>query len=164
MRLCWVRRAPRAGVRASIVAKKRGNSRGVKGGVWFSLIDKIQRPKTLNAAWAAVKRNGGGAGSDHQGIEDFEKDLGGEIERLSEALRTADGGYRRLYSRWTCAGAGLNILSTATNRPLQWSINGYADVFGASSASAKGSTASVVGTIIIAGQTRSFGFMGFSVL
>jgi len=92
LRLCWVRRAPRAGVRASIVAKKRGNSRGVKGGVWFSLIDKIQRPKTLNAAWAAVKRNGGGAGSDHQSIEDFEKDLGGEIERLCEALRT--GGYR----------------------------------------------------------------------
>ena len=117
-------KSPRAGVRASIVAKKRGNSRGAKGGVWFSLIDKIQRPKTLNAAWAAVKRKGGGAGSDHQGIEDFEKDLGGEIERFCEALRTADGGYRRLYSRWTCAGADLNILSTATNRPFQSSING----------------------------------------
>lgn len=66
--------------------------KGVKGGVWFSLIDKIQRPKTLMAAWMAVKRNGGSAGSDHQSIEDFEKDLAGEIERLSEALRT--GSYR----------------------------------------------------------------------
>jgi len=66
--------------------------KGVKGGVWFSLIDKIQRPSTLTAAWVAVKRNGGGAGSDHQSIEDFEKDLAVEIARLSEALRT--GSYR----------------------------------------------------------------------
>lgn len=66
--------------------------KGVKGGVWFSLIDKVQRPSTLAAAWKAVKRNGGGAGSDHQSIKDFEKDLAREIERLSEALRT--GSYR----------------------------------------------------------------------
>lgn len=66
--------------------------KGVKGGVWFSLIDKVQRPSTLAAAWTAVKRNGGSAGSDHQRIEDFEKDLAGEIARLSEALRT--GSYR----------------------------------------------------------------------
>ena len=67
-------------------------AKGVKGGVWFSLIDKIHRPSTLAAAWAAVKRNGGTAGSDHQSIEDFEKDLAEEIARLSEALRT--GSYR----------------------------------------------------------------------
>ena len=66
--------------------------KGVKGGVWFSLIDKIQRPSTLAAAWVAVKRNGGTGGSDHQSIEDFEKDLAGEIALLSEALRT--GSYR----------------------------------------------------------------------
>lgn len=63
-------------------------AKGVKGGVWFSLIDKVQRPSTLAAAWTAVKRNGGSAGSDHQSIEDFEKDVAGEIARLSEALRT----------------------------------------------------------------------------
>jgi RNA-directed DNA polymerase len=66
--------------------------KGVKGGVWFSLIDKVQRPSTLAAAWTAVKRNGGSAGSDHQSIKDFEKDLAGEISRLSEALRM--GSYR----------------------------------------------------------------------
>jgi RNA-directed DNA polymerase len=65
---------------------------GVKGGVWFSLIDKVYRPSTLYAAWVAVKRNGGGAGSDHQSIQDFEKDLVREIERLSEELRM--GSYR----------------------------------------------------------------------
>ncbi len=62
--------------------------KGVRGGVWFSLIDKIQRPATLAAAWVAVKQNGGSAGSDHQSIEDFEKDLAGEIERLCKELRT----------------------------------------------------------------------------
>jgi RNA-directed DNA polymerase len=67
-------------------------AKGVKGGVWFSLIDKLQRPSTLTAAWMAVKRNGGGAGSDHQSIEDFEKGLAEEIARLSEALRA--GNYR----------------------------------------------------------------------
>lgn len=62
--------------------------KGVKGGVWFSLIDKVYRPATLYAAWTTVKRNGGSAGSDHQSLEDFEQDLSGEIARLSEALRT----------------------------------------------------------------------------
>ena len=28
---------------------------GVKGGKWFSLIDKISRPKTLELAWKRVK-------------------------------------------------------------------------------------------------------------
>lgn len=65
---------------------------GVKGGVWFSLIDKVQRPSTLAAAWAGVKRNKGGAGSDHQSIEDFEENLEEEIMRLSESLRA--GSYR----------------------------------------------------------------------
>jgi RNA-directed DNA polymerase len=66
--------------------------KGVKGGVWFSLIDKVFRPGTLNAAWETVKRNGGSAGVDHQGIEDFEGSLAGEMERLAEELRT--GSYR----------------------------------------------------------------------
>ena len=67
-------------------------AKGVKGDVWFSLIDKIQRPSTLTAAWATVKQNGGAGGSDHQSIEDFEKDLAQEIAQISEALRT--GSYR----------------------------------------------------------------------
>jgi len=66
--------------------------KGVKGGIWFSLIDKVYRPKTLYAAWATVKRNKGKAGTDHQSIKDFERDLAGEIERLAEELRT--GSYR----------------------------------------------------------------------
>jgi len=30
---------------------------GVKGGKWFSLIDKVDRPSTLGAAWRCVARN-----------------------------------------------------------------------------------------------------------
>ena len=62
--------------------------KGVKGGVWFSLIDKILRPSTLYAAWSAVARNKGSAGTDHQTIEQFGQDLTANIERLCEELRT----------------------------------------------------------------------------
>jgi len=61
--------------------------RGVKGGVWFSLIDKVWRPETLEAAWKTVRRNGGSAGSDHQSVKDFESGLGEEIARLSKELQ-----------------------------------------------------------------------------
>ena len=37
---------------------------GVKGGKWFSLVDKVIRPATLNAAWRKVERNNGAAGVD----------------------------------------------------------------------------------------------------
>jgi RNA-directed DNA polymerase len=61
--------------------------RGVRGGVWFSLIDKVYRTSTLNAAWQAVRRNGGSAGSDHQNIEKFEQDLAVNITSLEGELR-----------------------------------------------------------------------------
>lgn len=62
--------------------------KGVKGEVWFSLIDKVYRPKTLYAAWQAVKRNGGSAGTDHENVERFEEKLEEKINKLSEELRT----------------------------------------------------------------------------
>jgi len=44
---------------------------GVKGGKWFSLIDKVVRPATLEAAWQRVARNKGAAGVDGQSVERF---------------------------------------------------------------------------------------------
>jgi hypothetical protein len=44
---------------------------GVKGGKWFSLIDKVYRAETLKAAWKKVKGNGGAAGVDGQSVERF---------------------------------------------------------------------------------------------
>ncbi|MGA9055113.1 MAG: reverse transcriptase domain-containing protein [Terriglobia bacterium] len=62
--------------------------RGVKGNVWFSLIDKVCRPATLKAAWLSVRANGGSAGSDHQSIKGFERDLEANLTRLEEELRS----------------------------------------------------------------------------
>jgi RNA-directed DNA polymerase len=65
---------------------------GVKGGKWFSLIDKICREATLQNAFAKVKANSGAAGVDHQTIEMFAKDREGNISRLAKELR--EGAYR----------------------------------------------------------------------
>lgn len=73
---------------------------GVKGGIWFSLIDKVYRPKTLYQAWLKVKANKGGVGTDHQSLEGFERNLEQNLHRLQEELCT--GSYqprpiRRVY-------------------------------------------------------------------
>jgi len=60
---------------------------GVKGGVWFSLIDKVYRPETLHRAWLRVKANKGGAGTDHQSLEGFERNLERNLSKLHEELR-----------------------------------------------------------------------------
>jgi len=66
--------------------------KGVKGGVWFSLIDKVYRPTTLYAGWLKVKARKGKAGSDRQSIEDFERNLEVNLDRLHREL--AEGSYR----------------------------------------------------------------------
>jgi RNA-directed DNA polymerase len=65
---------------------------GVKGGKWFSLIDKITPQRILNAAFQRVVGNDGAAGVDHVTIPIFEARLDDELRRLSEELRT--GTYR----------------------------------------------------------------------
>src|SRR5713226_4800511 len=65
---------------------------GVKGGIWFSLIDKVYRARNLRAAFAKVKANQGAAGVDHQTIEMFEADLETNLNKVSQQL--ADGSYR----------------------------------------------------------------------
>jgi len=66
-------------------------TRGVKGGTWYSLIDKVWREKTLRRAFERVKANDGAPGVDHQTIEDWERHLEANLERLSAALK--DGTY-----------------------------------------------------------------------
>ncbi|UCC32178.1 MAG: group II intron reverse transcriptase/maturase [Phycisphaerales bacterium] len=66
--------------------------RGIKGGVWFSLIDKVYSLPNLRAAFAKVKANGGAAGCDHQTIAMYEADLETNLEHLSDQLRS--GVYR----------------------------------------------------------------------
>lgn len=65
---------------------------GVKGGRWFSLIDKVSAPKTLALAWTRVRANGGAAGVDGQSIDRFEARAEAYLAELAQALRT--GTYR----------------------------------------------------------------------
>jgi len=65
---------------------------GVKGGKWFSLIDKVTPERTLHAAFRKVASNEGAAGVDHVTIPMFEDHLEDELKRLSEQLR--NGTYR----------------------------------------------------------------------
>ena len=61
--------------------------RGVQGGVWFSLIDKVYNTSNLQAAFAKVKVNGGAAGCDHQTIAMYETHLETNLEDLADQLR-----------------------------------------------------------------------------
>ena len=63
---------------------------GVKGGVWYSVVDKVYAPATLAAAWAKVKANGGAAGVDRQSIERFAAHADVYLAELSRALRAGD--------------------------------------------------------------------------
>lgn len=65
---------------------------GVKGGVWFSLIDKVFARRTLEAAFQRVKANDGAAGVDHVTCARYERRLEANLTELSEQLRT--GTYR----------------------------------------------------------------------
>ncbi len=60
---------------------------GVKGGVWFSLMDKVYSGKNLKAAWEKVKANKGSAGIDGQSIEAFQAREEEYLEELRESLR-----------------------------------------------------------------------------
>src|SRR5262249_25787535 len=65
---------------------------GVKGGKWYSLIDKVSSLANLRSAFAQVKRNRGGAGVDRVTIGRFEATLESNLECLSKSLR--EGSYR----------------------------------------------------------------------
>ena len=65
---------------------------GVKGGKWFSLIDKVHSKRNLRSAWQSVRANKGAAGVDHQTIRMFERHLEENLTRLEESIRA--GTYR----------------------------------------------------------------------
>ncbi len=65
---------------------------GVKGGKWFSLIDKVCATSTLKAAWQRVEANRGAAGIDRVSIDRFGEQSSKYLEELSPALR--EGTYK----------------------------------------------------------------------
>lgn len=64
---------------------------GVKGGTWYSLIDKVWKRETLERAFERVKAKDGAPGVDHQTIEDYERHLETNLDRLAAKLE--DGTY-----------------------------------------------------------------------
>jgi RNA-directed DNA polymerase len=83
----WVWTAPAVWTERMLEALEKG----VKGGIWFSLIDKVYSMRNLRAAFEKVRANRGAAGVDHQTIEMFETNLETNLKRLSEEL--AEGRY-----------------------------------------------------------------------
>lgn len=60
---------------------------GVKGGRWYSLMDKVWNPAHLRlGAWQVI-RNEGAAGVDHQSCQQLETELGYEVSLLERQLR-----------------------------------------------------------------------------
>ena len=60
---------------------------GVKGGKWFSLIDKVWNPDNLAGAWFKSLQNGGSAGVDGQSIKAFTANLDRELAALQAELK-----------------------------------------------------------------------------
>jgi RNA-directed DNA polymerase len=85
-RWCWVE--PLVWTMRMLTALEQG----VKGGKWFSLIDKVHPQRTLRAAFSQVAANKGAAGVDHVTVKMFEERLEENLKTLSEDLES--GRYR----------------------------------------------------------------------
>src|SRR6476469_2863372 len=79
--LCWVE--PSVWTERMLMALESG----VKGGKWYSLIDKVCSLQNLRSAFAQVKSNRGSAGVDRVTIGMFETHLEENLQRLSESLK-----------------------------------------------------------------------------
>ena len=60
---------------------------GVKGQVWYSLIDKVYSGSNLRAAMIRVEANKGAAGVDHIGVEEFCHNGLAQVKTLGEQLQ-----------------------------------------------------------------------------
>jgi RNA-directed DNA polymerase len=60
---------------------------GVKGNVWFSLIDKVYADRTLELAWDKVQSNAGACGVDGITIGHFDKDSRNRLLAVNEHLK-----------------------------------------------------------------------------
>ena len=85
---------------------------GVRGGKWFSLIDKVYRQENLQSAFKKVKRNGGAGGVDHVTVEGYEEDLDRQLAKLAEDLKTGT------YEPQAARRAYIEKPGTVEKRPL----------------------------------------------
>src|ERR1700758_2536296 len=85
VRLRWIWTEPSVWTERMLTALEHG----VKGGVWYSLIDKVYSTANLAAATAKVAANKGAAGGDHVTVEQFCLDAAENLRKLREQLRQA---------------------------------------------------------------------------
>lgn len=98
---------------------------GVRGKKWHSLIDKVYRKESLEAAWAHVRERGGCAGIDKESITMFATRADKRVERLSEQLREGRYQARPVKRVWIPKGGGqLRPLGVPTiiDRVVQTSL------------------------------------------
>ena len=67
---------------------------GVKGGKWFSLMNKVYASATLEAAWQQVRKHKGSHGIDGMSLERFASQEGHYLLELQRALK--EGSYQPL--------------------------------------------------------------------
>ena len=85
---------------------------GVKGGRWYTLMDKVAALPTLRAAFARVKANRGAAGVDHVTVTMYERRLDASLTALSNNLRSGTYRPQAIRRRW------ISKLETRQQRPL----------------------------------------------
>jgi RNA-directed DNA polymerase len=64
--------------------------RGIKGGKWFSLMDKVWKQENLQSALMQVSRNGGAAGVDGQRCQEYLQSGPERLQRLQQQLQRGD--------------------------------------------------------------------------
>jgi RNA-directed DNA polymerase len=98
---------------------------GVKGGKWFSLMDKVYAPRTLRCAWEQVRRNRGAAGLDRISVERFachaERYLTEVSEQLKSGVYTVQG-VRRIYIPKMGGGERPLGIPTVKDRVVQTAL------------------------------------------
>lgn len=95
---------------------------GVKGGKWFSLMDKVVAARTLQVAWRQVRRNRGAAGLDRISVERFAAAAPQYLTELQEQLRTGQytvQGVRRVYIEKLGGGERPLGIPTVKDRVVQ---------------------------------------------
>jgi RNA-directed DNA polymerase len=81
----WQRHKAERGVWSEKMLK--ALAEGVKGKVWFSLVDKIYAEQTLQLAWAKVQSNAGACGEDGITVKHFEKDSQQRLLAVKEQIK-----------------------------------------------------------------------------
>jgi RNA-directed DNA polymerase len=86
--------------------------KGVKGGKWFSLIDKVYQKANLLRAYQCVAAKKGAAGVDRQTIGGFSRHLERNLEQLHEALKAGSYTPREVRRCW------IDKIGSKEKRPL----------------------------------------------